>query len=161
MRISAAVAVVLAVCGLVLPTKVWGQNLSPWNALPAQTAQGKVLRITLLDGTISTGNLVRLSGDAIVLAVNGKQVSHAAGSVAEIRKRGDSIWDGAVLGAAIGAGLGLATAIAWQKAETKNKGGTGTHIGAGALYGFGVGISIDAMRRGTTAIYRLAAPARP
>ena len=93
--------------------------------------------------------------------MNGKQVSHAAGSVAEIRKRGDSIWDGAVLGAAIGAGLGLASSVAWQKAESKNKGGIGVHLGAGALYGFGIGIGVDALRRGTTAIYRLAAHARP
>jgi hypothetical protein len=105
-----------------------------------QSASGDELR----------GRLVELRATTLAMLVNGQRVELPIESVLRIDARGDSVKDGAAIGAAVMAGLaafgcGLQATRAGQCVT-----GIIVNTGVGALIGAG----IDALHKGRTTIYR-------
>jgi hypothetical protein len=97
------------------------------------------------------GQLVRVDPDALVLLVNGAQVRIPATGIARVRTRGDSLRNGALIGAGIGATLGVYSArflcdgcVGQQVAFT---------IYSTAIYA-AIGTAFDALHTGRRTVYR-------
>ena len=89
-------------------------------------------------GQETTGELLQLDADALVLLVEGTERRFEAEQIIRLDKRGDSVRNGLLIGVAIGAVLGLMS-------------DAGPLVGA---LGFGgIGLGIDALRRGRTTLY--------
>jgi hypothetical protein len=86
------------------------------------------------------------------------------GQIAEVRKDGDSVWNGFLIGAVVGAAIGFGT---FEECEpeppatvcggnlTKNR-GMETAVAA-ALFG-SIGLGVDLLHQGTSTVYRAADP---
>jgi hypothetical protein len=117
-------------------------------------------------GTETTGKLLRIDAEAIVLLVDGTERRFESAHVRRVAKRGDSLKNGAVGGAVVGICMGiLAGAISDCSTGDGRYGG----CGAGARIGMAVvstafytavGVGIDAMIQGRTTVYE-APGARP
>ena len=137
MRFVAVVALTLVPVSALAQTHEWS-NLSVED----------LSTVSVLDttGQETTGEPLTLDADSLVLLVEGAEQRFLAEQVQRVDKRGDSLLNGfligAAIGAAIGAGLGLMS-DAWPL--------------VGALgfdsSGFGLGLGIDALRRGRTTLY--------
>lgn len=109
-------------------------------------------------GSETSGKVLRLEPDAIVLVVDGVERRFEAARVKRIDKRGDSLRNGAVIGAVVGAALGL---LGMGLADCPGANASGPCPGfraAGVLVSTGfyaaVGTGIDALRDGRTTVYQ-------
>ena len=133
-------------------------DLHNWSALDAS----KFKTVFVLDesGQETSGRLVELNADSLLLQIQGREQRFEATRVRRLAKRGDSLKNGALLGAVIGAVVGVAS--------SGSSGCTGTTLDAqapcgagarvlGALVGgavfAGVGVGIDALIPGRTTLY--------
>jgi hypothetical protein len=94
---------------LLLPATSAAQQttVDQWRGLRVSDLQ--TLYVLEQSGTETTGKMVRLEPDAIVLLVDGAERRLDRESIARIQRR-DSLRNGAVIGAAVGAGLGAVSA---------------------------------------------------
>ena len=135
---------------------------------PALAPSGGVETVYVLDetGTETAGRLVRLTPDSLVLLVDGAERQFAAARVRRIQKRGDSLRNGALIGAVVGVGIGfLAGGIADCGRDDPDGGCPGTRVAA-VLVSTGVyaaiGAGIDALIPGRTTLYEAPpSPRRP
>ncbi len=106
-------------------------------------------------GVETPGRLVRLDPDAVVVLVGDEQRRFETARVVRIEKRGDSLRNGALIGAAAGllngvVVMGLAECPSWRRSCA------GIRV-AGVMYAAAayaaVGTAIDALVQGRTAIY--------
>jgi len=108
-------------------------------------------------GVETSGRLLRLDPDSLVLLVGDTERRFEAARVRRIEKRGDSLRNGAVIGAVVGAALGL---LGTSLADCPGSDPSGSCPGfraAGALLSAGfysaVGTGIDALVVGRTTWY--------
>jgi len=97
-----------------------------------------------MNGVEIQGRLIDLGRGAVSLLVDGTRRDIPIDAIATIQRRGDSVWNGALIGAAIGAGLwGIAAA----------NGADVVPLVFGAAVGYGLlGAGLDAMYSGRTTI---------
>jgi hypothetical protein len=108
-------------------------------------------------GTETEGRLLRLDPDALVLLVDSTERRFEAARVKRIQRRGDSLKNGAIIGAVVGGVMGaLAAGISDCPSFDGSDGCPGTRVG---LFFFSVGVysaigtAIDALIPGRTTIY--------
>jgi len=156
-------AVLAGILGAVLaPTPVRAQRQT--DTWPPARPPGQVTVHVLDDaGGETTGRLLRLEPDSLVLLVDGQERRLEASRVRRLDKRGDSLKNGAYIGAAAGFLLGLlfATAEGCSDAEVAAGEGCFGDKSAFVAYSTGIyaaiGVGIDALHVGRTTLY--AAPA--
>jgi len=154
--------VAILVAALV-PVAAHAQNeTSRW---PALAPSGGIETVYVLDdtGTETTGRLLRLTADSLVLLVDGAERQFDAARVRRIQRRGDSLRNGAIIGAVVGVGIGfLAGGIADCGRDDPGGSCAGTRVAA-VLVSTGVyaavGAGIDALIQGRTTLYQ--APPSP
>jgi hypothetical protein len=146
-----------------VPVAAEAQNeTSRW---PALAPSGRIETVYVLDdsGTETTGRLVRLTADSLVLLVDGAERQFEAARVRRIQKRGDSLRNGAIIAAVVGVGIGLlAGGIADCGRDDPDSGCPGTRVAAVVVStGFyaAIGAGIDALIQGRTTLYE--APPSP
>ncbi len=106
-------------------------------------------------GVETTGRFLRTDRDSLVLLVGGREVRIDAARVERIQKRGDSLRNGAIIGALVGAGVGL---VVSRMADCPDARGScpGFRVAAlatsTAVYA-GIGAGIDALVTGRTTVY--------
>jgi hypothetical protein len=97
----------------------------------------------------TAGTFAKVSQSSLELLVDGQIREIPLSDVREIARRGDPLWNGALIGAAVGGGL---TALACGNECT-----TGERVGVivtSALIWGAVGMGIDALIHGRTVVYR-------
>jgi hypothetical protein len=108
-------------------------------------------------GTETSGKLLRLNPDSIVLLVDGAERRFEAARVTRIQRRGDSLRNGAIIGAIVGAALGFVTSgIADCPGDNPGGGCPGSRaalfvVSTGVYAAIGTGI--DALIPGRTTLY--------
>jgi hypothetical protein len=114
-------------------------------------------------GVETSGRLLRIDPDALVLVVGDTERRFEAARVRLVEKRGDSLRNGAIIGAVVGGALG---ALGMALADCSGSNPTGPCPGwkaAGVVISTGfysaIGVGIDALVTGRTTLYR--APAAP
>lgn len=132
---------------------------------PGQAKAGSSTVYVLDDtGVETSGRLLRLDPDSLVLLVDGVERRFEAARVTRIEKRGDSLRNGAVIGAIVGVAVGV---LAAGMADCPGDDPSGSCPGvraAGVMVSTGfyaaVGAGIDALVVGRTTLYE-APPASP
>jgi hypothetical protein len=114
-------------------------------------------------GTETSGKLVRLNPDSIVILANGTERRFDTARVRRVQRRGDSIRNGAIIGAVVGAVFGALSA-GLSDCPGGDPGGScgGARVALFALSTgtyTAIGAGIDALVVGRTTLY--AAPAAP
>ena len=108
-------------------------------------------------GTETSGKLLRLNPDSIVLLVDGAERRFETARVARIQKRGDSLRNGAIIGAVVGVAMGIVTAgISDCPGDHPGGGCAGSRaalflVSTGVYFAIGTGI--DALIPGRTTLY--------
>jgi hypothetical protein len=106
-------------------------------------------------GTETTGKLVRIDPDSIVILVDSHERRFDAARVTRVQKRGDSLKNGAIIGAIVGAVIGgISGGIADCPGSELNCGGfrvAAIAISTGVYSAIGAGI--DALVPGRTTLY--------
>jgi hypothetical protein len=132
--------------------------------IQARLQQGDRITVTDTSGRSVSGVLVGVSADAVQMRGASGPIAIKTQEVEEVRKRGDSPWNGLLLGAALGATLGFATYEECDPVPAEHVCGGNLTTSRGmetavvaALFG-GIGLSVDILMQGTTTTYR--APAR-
>ena len=139
------------------------------NAWPGLSTSGLPM-VYVLDssGVETAGRLVRLNPDSLVLLVEDAEVRFEAARVRRLQQRGDSLRNGALIGAVVGSGLGLLAAGMTDCAGSLDPREqscpgfrTAVFLGSIGLY-LGIGTGIDALIVGRTTLFeaQAAAPAR-
>ena len=107
-------------------------------------------------GVETPGRLVRLDADAVVVLVGDEQRRFETARIVRVEKRGDSLRNGALVGAAAGVVNGVLVAGLIECPQSRRS-CAGMRVG-GVLYGAAayaaVGTAIDALVQGRTVIYR-------
>jgi hypothetical protein len=145
-----------------LPTALCAQDTaSNW---PGLAASGLSTVYVLDDAGVETsGKLLRLNPDALVLLVGGAERRFEAARVRRIQQRGDSLRNGALIGALVGVVIGIVTAgISDCPGSTAGGSCPGSRatlfvVSTGVYAAIGTGI--DALIPGRTTLYE--APALP
>ena len=108
-------------------------------------------------GDVVRGRLVELSPESLVLLTpDNRRVEMPIGSVLRIEARGDSLKNGAAIGAGVMAGLTLLGCAGLAD-------GGGYCVRAAAIntvFGAVLGVGLDAMNGGRSTLYKKAAPAK-
>ncbi|HVL70210.1 MAG TPA: hypothetical protein VM364_23325 [Vicinamibacterales bacterium] len=127
------------------------------SAAPFVAAEGlPTVWVSVADGAEYRGKLLRVDADELVLLTATEERRFTRASILQIHKRGDSLKNGAIIGAVIGTALGLLAAGIADCPGLHQDRCTGTRIGV-ALTSIGiytaVGTGIDAAVQGRTLIY--------
>lgn len=159
MRHLALLVVALLV---VSPDRVCAQEaVDRWSQMNATA--GATVHVLLDEGTEVSGRLLRLDPASLVLLVEGSEHRFEQAHVRRVVRRGDSLRNGALIGAGVGAVIGLfATRLADCPAPDRGGPCPGTRaagfaLAVGAYSAIGVGI--DAIVVGRTTVYE--STARP
>lgn len=153
-RAGAACALVLA--GALVPGVAAAQEPLPgWPGLRLEALATVYVRDET--GVETRGRLLRVNPDSLDVLVEGVERRLDAARVRRIQARGDSLRNGAILGAVVGAAASLLTAgFADCPGDDPGRGCTGTRVAFG-LIGTGVytalGVAIDAAWVGRTTLY--------
>jgi hypothetical protein len=114
-------------------------------------------------GTETSGKLLRLNPDLLVVLVDGQERQFESARVARIQKRGDSLRNGAIIGAVVGVAMGIITSGISDCPGDRAGGGCPGSRAALFLVSTGVysaiGTGIDALIPGRTTLYE--APKAP
>lgn len=144
----------IAGCAHVRPTESWPE-------LVQRLAPGKPVTVTTSSGSEVAGRVTAIWADSLRLAVHGAPQQFGVHDIRQVRRNGDSLWNGLAIGAAIGA-----TATALPDPRYYNCGGTALcqdrQIPQRVAFFAGVtitGILIDRLHRDRTILYR--SPFRP
>lgn len=122
------------------------------------TIQLKNLPVVFVEektGAETRGRLISITPAAIAIDVDGSQRTFAAADVAKIERRGDSLRNGALIGAAIG----LFTGFLGDCPRTGNSAGSGcpgarvAYVLGGSAVWAGIGAGIDALIPGRTRLW--------
>lgn len=104
-------------------------------------------------GVETEGRLLNLDRDTVVLLVNGAERRFELSGVTRVSRRGDSLKNGAIAGAVVGAAVGTVSAIS---ADCGSHGCGGWRVGApilSALFYSAIGVGIDTLVQGRTVLY--------
>jgi hypothetical protein len=136
--------VVLTICGALLAGSVEAQTISA-----PRTVQQEVMVTQSSSGEELRGRLLELSPRALAILVHGRRVEVPIDEVLRIDVRGDSVKNGALIGAAIIGGLSMFGCVQGFSDSGECAAILITNVGLGALVGAGV----DAMIKGRSTIY--------
>jgi hypothetical protein len=145
----------LAILIAAAPGGVYAQDTSSsWPGL----VSSRLSTVYVLDesGAETSGRLLRLSPDSLVLLVDGTERRFETARVARIQKRGDSLRNGAIIGAVVGGVLGIISAGIAECPGRETGGCPGTRatfflMSTGVYSAIGTGI--DALIPGRTTLY--------
>ena len=149
-----------AVCLLVASFELHGPAQEPdlrWTEL--ERSQGLAVAIDLTDGSRFVGTLLRVEAHSLVLRVGANDQRIGRGRIRRITsKRRDSLKNGIVTGAAIGAGMaaGSSCYIADRKC---GKAGRAAFVAFGAALWSAIGAAIDASMQKRITLYEV--PSNP
>lgn len=144
--------VALLLCSLCLPAHAGAQELaSTFDQLRVLVKAGDWLTLTDDVGQQVEGRLVRLSSSSLELGLGDGQRAFAEADVRTIRRRGDSIANGAKWGAGFGLGFGILGAIALG--DELDPAAVPFVVAVYAAFGTGVGVGVDALVRGRVLIF--------
>jgi hypothetical protein len=106
-------------------------------------------------GLRTEGRVLSVDNDSLVMLVDGAQRRFDAARVQGIEKRGDSLLNGALIGAAVGVAFGLILTAIDDGCSGDYEIGicTGADVVSGLLISGAVGIGIDALIVGRTRVY--------
>ena len=125
--------------------EVLAQQASSFDQLGMLVKPGDKVEVLGADGTSTKGKIENFTPASLRLATNGKICDYAQRDAIEIKeKKGDSLLNGALIGAATGAGLGLAEWISSGGCDCTSGDVVGI-VGLTAAMGAGIGIGIDAL----------------
>jgi hypothetical protein len=164
------------VCGLMVllsvsPVPVFAQSPSGHSSGPASSIselqtkvkRGDTIYVLDTDARESKGTLTEVSESSIRLLVKGQIREIPAGDVQRVARRGDKLWNGALIGAAVGGILAASSTGDPYCAELDRLYGNGTCVKtsdgtlgvlAGAVVFGAIGAGIDALIPGRTVVYR-------
>lgn len=135
------------------PVAAADQQKDEFLRLRSMTKHGAQLLVIDHAGAETIGKLVDVRPSGLQLLLQGRAVEIPRQEIAEVRRNGDSLWNGVLLGGLFGTGVALSfishadcqTCSAWEAASV------GLVLGGGgaALGGF-----LDYMRRDTRVLYR-------
>lgn len=154
---------IIAVIAVLPSGPAWAQDPPPrWMGL--KTAELSTVYVLDDAGSETPGKLLRIDPDALVILVGGAERRFDLAHVVQVRRRGDSLKNGALIGAGVGAALGLSVGFMQDCVDQQGnitRCGGGTRLGAAAFAGgiyAAIGAGIDALIQGRTTIYE--APSR-
>jgi hypothetical protein len=138
-----------------MPVSGGAQPVSALTDLWMRVKSGDSVFITDASGRETAGTFARVSDSALSLMVDGQLRDLPAADVREISKRGDSVKNGFLIGAAIGATVGAA---AYSSCDDIYEGEcmhpAGAALMGGLVYG-GIGALIDHFVKGRTVVFRV------
>ena len=149
------------VVGLVPGVANAQETAAKWPGL----ASSRLSTVYVLDdsGAETSGKLLRLNPDSLVVLVDGHERQFESARVTRIQKRGDSLRNGAIIGAVVGVAMGVVTAGISDCPGDHPGGGCPGSRAALFLVSTGVysaiGTGIDALIPGRTTLYE--APKAP
>jgi hypothetical protein len=145
-----ALAVLMVTCG-VMPAHA--QNADLGN-LWRQVTSGDRVQVKEASGHQTTGMFGKVSESALSVMVDGRVLEIPANDVREVRRRGDSVKNGFLIGAGVGAALGAAALYSCESTPAEPCLGPipGALMG-GAAYG-AIGAVIDHFITGWTVAFR-------
>ena len=145
-----------ASCVLALPRLAGAQQIATsFDDLTTRVRPGETLIVTDTRGATVEGKLVRLTGSSLDMTIGRNRytppLSIPASNINNIvATRADKLWNGPLLGLAIGAGVGLLAELGAQNDHQKFQGGGA--VGLGAL-SMATGFVIDLFNRPKTVVY--------
>ncbi len=145
-----ALAVLMVMCGVV---PAHAQNADLGNLWRQVTTGDRVL-VKEASGHQTAGIFAKVSESALSVMIDGKVSEIAAGDVREVKRRGDSVKNGFLIGAGVGAALGAAALANCESTPEEPCLGpiSGALLG-GVVYG-GIGAAIDHFIQGWTVAFR-------
>ena len=139
---------------VLLPSAVWAQEgTESWPGLDASRLS--TVYVTDDTGKETVGQLLRLQHDSVVILADQIEHRFEAQHVWRIQKRGDSLKNGVLIGAIVGAAVGV-LAAGMQDCPTLRNSCPGTRVAmpvvAAGVYAL-LGAGIDALFTGRTTLY--------
>jgi hypothetical protein len=136
--------------------------VSSVDQLATKVKRGDTIYVLDANGGETKGTLAEASESSIRLRVNGQMREIPAGDVQRVARRGDRLWNGALIGAAAGGALAVSSQGDPTCAELNRLYGKGTCYNSsnplgvlvGAAIGGAIGAGIDALIPGRTVVYR-------
>jgi hypothetical protein len=144
-----AVAVVISLS----PVAAAAQDDDQFLRLRSVAPPGEPVRVIDLSGNETTGRLLEVRPLGLRLLKGNHEMEMSRRDIAEVRKNGDPLWNGAALGAAFGAALtvNFLNQASCQTCGAWEKGSVWLFLGGG---GAGLGALFDYMRRDDSLLYR-------
>ena len=126
-----------------------------FSELSARVKPGQTLLVTEAGGQEVSGELATLSASSLTLLQGGGVRNFAADTVQRVRKRGDSVLNGALIGLGAGFGVGILSARAAEPSGSSyvDAIGGGANVLEGVVVGTGLGILVDALIRSPVTVY--------
>lgn len=144
---------------LLFPAAVSAQQLSSFERLHLWVRPGDTLVVTDTRGNSIQGKVESLSAASLRLITRSGVREFAEKDVVEIqRRKGDPLGDGAKRGFVLGAVTGFVVALAVKGA--KDEAPLAGAVGFG-IYGAGIGVGIDALKKSNQTIYRAPGASNP
>lgn len=150
-------ALLLAALPMVCATPALAQQpITPFEQIQFKVEEGDAVDVTDTSGKVLRGSLLKATDTDLLVDVRGEVRRYSASDVAEVRARVfDKLWEGALIGTAVGAGFG---ALMAAQVDCYQDECAALIVGFGGA-GAGIGIGIDALIRRFTLVY--SAPGRP
>lgn len=139
----------LSACAVVATTAVPAVAQAPAASNAWASGVGGEVRVTGPDGQRTVGLFRGVDADTLRLLVVDQEVVVPRESIVKLERRGDSLWNGFLIGAAVG----LVPAVVLAGEVEAGGGNVAAAIVAGvSVYGL-IGAGIDAMHTGWTTVY--------
>jgi hypothetical protein len=139
------------------PLPASAQNAAPtapaesFRELEAQVKPGSAVYVIDAGGTRWRGSIERVTSGSLSLRVGAERRDFSEGQVATVRRVHDDLFNGVLIGAAVGGGL---FAFAAGNTEGSDSGSTAALLFLGAGIGAGVGLGLDALFQNGPVIFR-------
>jgi hypothetical protein len=149
---------ILAAIGLFFLTAGFAMAQESFTDLQSTLRPGDTVDLTDASGAKTRGSVTGVQPSTLRLAVAGIEREWAASEVREVRRRGDSVKNGAIIGAVAGGVVGgiggwaLGSLFVNEGASFAGPFLTVLALGAGG--GAGIGAGVDALIPGRTLVYR-------
>lgn len=147
-------AVMLTVCAAAMAGCASLPPAHAWSQLGDRVRPGMAVEVTDAVGTDIRGRVVSLSADGLTVTVDGQSRVFDATAVRAVRRDGDAIWNGLVVGAAIGV---LGAALPDNRCSGQPVTCNDRQLPQRATF-FAVataaGVGLDALRRDRSVLYR-------
>ena len=133
-------------------------EVGSFETLPDKLKPGQTVYAMDTQGRETEGRLVRLSDTALTLRVEGADRDFARSELAQVARRGDSVSNGAKIGAGIFAAWGLVSVLQSSGGDNAidvfGPGVAAGVVGVMAGMGAGIGALVDYAIKGKTVVYR-------
>src|SRR5262245_3199258 len=148
--------IVLLTLAVFEPFEICAQQAGSFEQLQLLVKPGDRVSVIDTSGQSTKGSIAELSKSTMRLLVNGATRTFSEPEILEIKRRGDSLSNGAKNGALVGAGtatLGV-LAVLSQTRGARAVALSGLVVGTHVAIGAGIGVGIDAIIRRDQTIFR-------